>query len=99
MFASVYGHIEVVKLLIEAGADVNAQPKALQGDFHRQRAVPEYLGPALIDASRGGHSEIIKLLIEAGADVNAKDLYGRTALMYAWHTEIVKLLIEAGAKY
>jgi len=86
MEASSNGHTEIVKLLIEQGADVNAQPK-LNGIT------------ALMLASSNGHTEIAKLLIKAGADVNAQSKHG-TALIKAWqegYTEIAKLLIEEGA--
>ena len=53
MAASEYGHTEIVKLLIEGGADINAQDE----DSYT----------ALRYAVREGHTEIVKLLYEAGA--------------------------------
>jgi ankyrin repeat protein len=53
MAASEYGHTEIVKLLLEAGADVNAR--------HWDDAT------ALDFALEKGHTEIITLLKEAGA--------------------------------
>ena len=55
MAASEMGHIDIVKLLIEAGADVNAT----LDDYDRSTAL-KY-------ASKKGHTEIVELLIEAGA--------------------------------
>ena len=77
---------EIVKLLINAGADVNKEDDGYT---------------ALHFATDMGHTEIVKLLINAGADVNIKDgpAYGRTPLHYATYkgyTEIVQLLIDAG---
>lgn len=51
--ASWGGHQEIVKLLLDNGAEVNAQG----GDY----------GNALQAASRGGHREIVKLLQRRGA--------------------------------
>ncbi|KAJ7453546.1 hypothetical protein B0H11DRAFT_2245368 [Mycena galericulata] len=84
--ASEKGNEATVKLLIEHGADVNAQN--------------QWYGSALQSASSMGHGAIVKLLIENGADVNAQhDWYGSAlrgaALM--GHESIVKLLIECGA--
>ena len=79
------GYWEVVKCLIEHGADVNAADKDGR--------------TALLDASERGHFEVVKYLIERGADVNAADEYGYTALLDAsekGHFEVVKYLIEGG---
>ena len=72
MVASLQGHEEVVKLLIEKGAEVNRTDKAGV--------------TALMAASEQGHGEIVKLLIEKGAEVNRTDEAGETALMVASHT-------------
>jgi ankyrin repeat protein len=53
------GHTEIVQLLLEKGADVNAKNK--------------YGRTALIYATERGYTEIVQLLLEKGADVNAKD--------------------------
>ncbi|KAK8048380.1 hypothetical protein PG994_010110 [Apiospora phragmitis] len=84
--ATVEGHLEVVKLLIERGADVNAQGG--------------YYGNALYAASSGGHKEIVQTLLEKGADVNAQGgHYGNAlyAASYGGHKEIVQTLLEKGA--
>ena len=56
MVATIHGHEEIVKLLIDHGAEVNRTGKAG--------------GTALMAASLQGHGEIVKLLIEKGAEVN-----------------------------
>lgn len=78
--------LEVVQLLLDAGADVNVK------DY--------YYGTPLYAAARQGHSDTVKLLLNAKADVNAKDLHLRTALhaaVFQGNSEIVKLLLNAGA--
>jgi len=80
--------LEVVQILIEAGADVNARDD-------------KYGGTALMRAAGAGQREIAMYLLEAGADANAKDEDGRTALMYAKeneHYDIVELIYEAGGR-
>ena len=79
--------IDIIRLLIEYGANVNLQDK----DGYT----------ALVFASYNGHTEAVKLLLANGADPDLQDNNRRTALMYASHNghiEIVKLLLAAGAK-
>ena len=80
------GKTENVTMLLEKGADVNAED--------------DYGITALMCASENGHTEIVSMLLEKGADVNAECDEGRTALMWAsvyGHTEIVSMLLEVGA--
>ena len=89
--ASKNGYIEIVKRLLENGADVNHQDG--------------YGLTALMYASKNGHIEVVRLLLENGAKVDIQSTRGRTALMYAsWgghigHIEIVRALLAAGANY
>ena len=81
MGAAANGHLEVVRLLLEAGADKNAADA--RGDN------------ALITAALYGQLEVVRLLLEAGADKNAAMANGTTALMLAaenGHLEVVRLL-------
>jgi ankyrin repeat protein len=68
--ASDGGHDTSIRLLLEAGADVNAQ-----GGFYSN---------ALQAASVGGHDTSIRLLLKAGADVNEQG-GGNTATRYRRH--------------
>ncbi|KAI9878142.1 MAG: hypothetical protein M1830_001788 [Pleopsidium flavum] len=85
-YAAFMGLLAVGQLLIDDGADVNAEG----GSY----------GGALQAACHEGHEAIVQLLIAKGANVNAQGgLYG-TALQTAskWgHEAIVQLLIAKGA--
>ena len=66
--ASENGHVEVVKRLIQAGGEVNAQIK--EGYWKGETT--------LHHASRYGHVEVITALLAAGADKTIKDNKDRT---------------------
>lgn len=94
---------EVLKLLIAAGADVNASDFNYGSALRRVICSYNVIENGSYDINPESNSKIvwletIKLLIAAGADVKAK-INGYTILNCAMHTniEIVKLLISAGA--
>ena len=79
------GKVEIVKVLTDAGADVNT-------------ATTESM---LVIAVRYGHTEVVKALIDAGADVNPSSFLNGcdplpAAVLYK-KTECLKMLIDAGA--
>ena len=76
------GHIDVVKMLLKKGADVNKKNK-------------NGLSP-LEGASQEGYDHIVKALLENGADVNVEG--GAALRKAAWegHLSVVKMLIENG---
>ena len=83
-----FGHLSIVKLLLEKGADPNI---ASRNDF---KVAPIHSACAI------SHYEITRLLIEKGADVNARQMHGATPLHSAAHngqTELARLLIDNGA--
>ena len=72
--SSVEGHHEVVKLLIEAGVDVDSR---FQYVVYKVKSV-DFI--SLISASAEGHLEVVKLLVESGADLNITNNYDHTPL-------------------
>ncbi|AYV85138.1 MAG: repeat protein [Satyrvirus sp.] len=109
-WASVNNHLEIVKYVIEKGADIHAEnDQALRkasrnGHLEIVKLLIEkganihaVNDGALHGASFNGHLEIVKLLTENGADIHAEN---DRALQWAsenGHLEIVKLLIDKGA--
>ena len=80
------GNIELAKMLIRRGADVNSKNSWGISPLHI--------------ASMDGKIELAELLIENGADVNIKDDFGKTPLRTAINTgniEMVNLLLSKGA--
>lgn len=84
--ASVQGHRRVVQILLQHGADVNAQG----GVFNS----------ALEAASIKGHKEVVQILLDHGADVNAQGKFNSYALHAAsseGHDQVVRILLAHGA--
>ena len=103
-------NVEVMKYLIENGADVHADNdvalscSAEMGHLE----VVKYLiengadihacnGCALRCSARRGHVDIVKYLIENGANIHAWDEYALRSSANNGHFEVVKYLIEQGA--
>lgn len=80
------GHLNIVKLLIKHGANVNHQTKTLSTPLRA--------------ASFQGRLDIVSYLVAHGADVNMTNAYNNTSLMisaYKGHTDVVSFLLEQGA--
>lgn len=81
------GDLEVVKLFVSAGMDINF-PHCGWRD-----------GTALHEATGEGHIEVVRLLVENGIDINARSV-DNTALDEAageGHVEVMRFLAENGA--
>ncbi|RYN52528.1 hypothetical protein AA0117_g13366, partial [Alternaria alternata] len=85
-YAALLGFSTVTRLLLDAGAEVNAQG----GRYSN----------ALQAASARGHEQVVKTLLNAGAEVNAQGGRYGNALQAAsifGHEQVVKTLLNAGA--
>jgi uncharacterized protein len=78
-------HVDVVRLLIARGANVNAQD--------------EQRDSAFLLASASGYTDIVQATLAAGADLASTNRFGGTALIPACHyghVETVRLLLTTG---
>lgn len=94
VFAAYVGHLEAVRVLIEAGADINKH-----ATFHSKCTTNSALRMACVL----NHLDVVKQLIKAGADVNDESITdgsSASALVVAvkrGYEACVALLINAGA--
>lgn len=70
--AAFHGHIEIVRLLLEHGANVNSCGTTGATPLHR--CIGEHTGPA--------HVEIVRMLLTAGVDIGAEDDSGHRVYDY-----------------
>jgi ankyrin repeat protein len=84
MRASQYGHIEIVRLLVDKGAQIDLQ--GINGFT------------ALIVACMNESTEIVKLLLEKGANADLRDKEGKMALDYTENSKIKSLLDDYSKK-
>ena len=78
-YASRDGHIDIVKLLVDLGADIEVRT-----DFG---STPLHL------ASYRGHIDMVKLLVDLDADIESMNNYGKTSAQVA-KTTTIKTVIE-----
>ena len=86
VYASTYNNEEMVKFLLEKGADANTVCEIENEHI-------DILPTPLMNAAYRGNTNIINMLLENGADINYTTDYGMTAL----NTNIINMLLENGA--
>jgi hypothetical protein len=82
------GHTNIISLLIEHGADIEAPSKTING------------GTPLNRAAWYGRLEVGQYLLDCGADINSRDHHRHTPLMHAairGQVEFTQMLLERGA--
>ena len=83
------GHANIISLLIEHGADIEARSKSING------------GTPLNRAAWDGRFEIGQYLLDHGADINSRDSNHHTPLMHAVmerKVEFARMLLKRGAE-
>ncbi len=105
MWAAAQKHPEMVRTLIEAGADVNAVSTIVKWERQvtaepREKWLPAGGFTALMFSAREGCVECAKLLVDAGASVNQADPDGITPTLNAiinGHYDVAAFLLDKGA--
>ncbi len=83
--AAEHGHRQIVELLLQEGADINAKSGFKRTPLHF--------------AASSGHDEIVRLFIEKGAELNENDSFILTPIFqaaYNGHQNIVEMLLSNG---
>jgi ankyrin repeat protein len=100
MWAAAEGHIDVVDVLIEAGADPNRQGHVTSLTERHNADHPTGGFTALMWAARNGNEPLVRRLVARGANVNLKNGDAASAAMIAMYNDwfdLAATLIELGS--
>jgi ankyrin repeat protein len=100
MWAAAEGHIDVVDVLVEAGADINRQGHITTLTDRNNADHPTGGFTPLMWAARAGNEALVRRLVTKGANVNLKNGDSASAAMVAIYNDrfdVAKTLIELGS--
>jgi uncharacterized protein len=100
MWAAAEGHLDVVDLLLEAGADPNRQGHVTSLGTRHNADHPTGGFTALMFAARNGNEAMVRKLLARGANINLKNGDGASAAMTAIYNDrfdVAAALIELGS--
>ncbi|MCJ1353165.1 MAG: hypothetical protein MMC33_003150 [Icmadophila ericetorum] len=86
--AAEHGSLDLVRYLLDQGADVNEVGIEAQGDPRTK----QFVGTALHKAASGGRADVVRLFLDSGADAKLLDGRGKTALQMAGNKEVEQVL-------
>jgi ankyrin repeat protein len=92
MVAAQNGCADIVKLLLDAGADVNAKASFVSGV---QANVLDGI-TALSSGASSDNSTVVRILVDHGADVRALTSDGATVMLRASTNEIAQIFLDRG---
>ncbi|CAF9923041.1 hypothetical protein IMSHALPRED_005836 [Imshaugia aleurites] len=97
------GRLDVLRILIEHGGDVNERLAPDAGFFNQKKRHQQASETPLYTATLNGHHDVVVWLLEQGADVEIGDLNGKTPITIAREQgdeELLRVLevkVERGA--
>ena len=110
IWAASHGHIEVVELLLDRGANIhvnnddaliwaarNGHIEVVKLLLDSGADIQAKYDKALIYASNNDNIEVVKLLLDRGVGINAVKNYALKWAANKGHIEIVKFLLDSGA--
>ena len=93
-------HADIARILLNAGADVNATPLPQRNSANQSWALVTGSTPLMLWTRMRGNADMVDLLLRNSADIHRQNGTGDTALSFAGRVgdaETVDLLLKAGS--